>query len=87
MHQHNRFFPATVTAHRYGITAQTIRDRLRQSRAPVHALRPYTGRFLTARHRAARLAWTRRHMHWMCAQWNNVIFTDESHFRVSFAEK
>ena len=82
----NRFTLATVSARRLRVSAQTIRNRLRQDRAPIHARRHYKGQILTARHRAARLAWARRHRHWIRAQWRNVIFTDESCFRVSFAD-
>lgn len=85
-HLRNRFTPATATARRLRVSAQTIRNRLRQDRAPIRARRPYTGQILTARHRAARLAWARRHRHWTRAQWRNVIFTDESRFTVSFAD-
>lgn len=85
-HLRNRFTPATVTSRRFRVTAQTIRNRLRQDRVPIRARRPYTGQILTARHRAARLAWARHHRHWTRAQWRNVIFTDESRFVVSFAD-
>ena len=85
-HLRNRFMPATVTARRLWVTAQTIRNRLRSIHNPLRAHRPYTGQILTARHRAARLAWSRRHRLWRRNQWNNVIFSDESRFRVSFAD-
>ncbi|KAL4224672.1 hypothetical protein ACF0H5_015369 [Mactra antiquata] len=85
-HLRNRFLSATVTARQLGVSAQTIRNRLRKSHFPLRARRPYTGPLLTARHRAQRLAWCRRHRLWRRAQWNNVIFSDESRFRVSFAD-
>lgn len=85
-HLRDRFLPATVTARRLGVTAQTIRNRLRQSHLTIRARRPYTGQILTARHRAARLVWARRHLHWTRNDWNNVIFSDESRFTVSHAD-
>ncbi len=53
---------------------------------PIRARRPYTGQILTARHRAARLAWAQRHLHWTRNNWNKVIFSDESRFTVSHAD-
>nr|CAH7721699.1 unnamed protein product [Callosobruchus chinensis] len=35
---------------------------------------------LTARHRTARLQWTRAHQDWLLPQWRNVLFSDESRF-------
>ena len=82
----NRFLPATATARQLGINAQTIRNRLRQNNIPIRARRPYIGPILTARHRAARLLWAQRHLHWTRRHWHNVIFSDESRFSVSHAD-
>jgi len=46
---------ATVTARQYGVSGQTIRNRLRRNAQPIRARRPYTGQIMTQRHRAARL--------------------------------
>ena len=39
---------------------------------------------LTRTHRAARLAWARRHLAWTRQQWSRVIFSDESRYTLSF---
>ena len=85
-HLHNRFLPATATARQLGVNAQTIRNRLRQNNIPIRARRPYTGPIIAARHRAARLLWAQRNLHWTRRQWHNVIFSDESRFSVSHAD-
>ena len=76
----NRFLPATATVRQLGVNAQTIRNRLRQNNIPIRAHRPYTGPILTGRHRAARLLWAQRHLHWTRRQWYNVIFSAKSRF-------
>ena len=85
-HLRNRFSPATATARQLGVNAQTIRNRLRQNNIPIRVRRSYTGPILTARHRAARLLWAQRHLHWTRRQWHYVIFSDESRFSVSHAD-
>lgn len=85
-HLRNRFLPATVTARRYGVHAQTIINRLRQNQVPIRARRPYTGQILTRHHRAIRLQWAQRHLRFTQRQWNSVIFSDESRFNVSHAD-
>lgn len=60
------------------ITAQTIRNRLRE--AGVRARRPVRVPMLTARHRRARFEYAQQHLHWGMRQWNHVLFTDESRF-------
>ena len=74
---------ATVTARQYGVSGQTIRNRLRRNAQPIRARRPYTCRIMTQRQRAARLLWARRYLNWRRADWNRVLFTDESRFTVS----
>ena len=86
MHLRNRFLPATATAQQIGVNAQTIQNCLRQNNIPIRACRPNTGLILTARHRAARLLWAQRYLHWTRRQWHNVIFSDESRFSVSHAD-
>lgn len=63
---------------------RTIRNRLRAAR--LHWRRPYVGIPLTLRHRQARVVWARIHQRWIRRQWNNVLFTDESRFNLSFAD-
>lgn len=85
-HLRQRRLPATVTARRYGVSAQTIRNRLRSNAQPIRARRPYFGQVMTRRHRHARLLWSRRHLNWRRADWNRVLFTDESRFCLSHAD-
>ena len=63
-HLRRRFQTVTSSARQYGISKQTVLRRLRQIRQPIRPRRPYVGRMLTARHRAARLQWTQRHFRW-----------------------
>ena len=63
-HLRRRFQTVTSSARQYGISKQTVLRRLRQTRQPIRPRRPYVGRMLTARHRAARLQWTQRHFRW-----------------------
>lgn len=85
-HLRNRFIPATVTANRivgrrnYRISAQTVRNRLRE--AGLRSRRPVVGPMLTQRHRTARLRWANARLYWNRIRWQNVIFSDESRFCV-----
>ncbi|WAQ94934.1 TCB2-like protein [Mya arenaria] len=81
-HLRQRQLAATVTARQYGVSGQTIRNRLRRNAQPIRARRPYTGQIMTQRHLAARMLWARRHLVWSRAEWIRVLFTDESRFRV-----
>lgn len=85
-HLRRRFMPATMMARHYGISAQTVRNRLRSSNRPLRARRPYCGQILTRAHRAARVNWCRRHLRFRRADWNAVLFTDESRFNLSHAD-
>lgn len=38
--------------------------------------------FLSAKHRAARLAWAKRHQHWTADDWKQVVFSDETKINV-----
>lgn len=64
------------------VSDQTIRNRLRE--ANLRSRRPAVRPVLTRAHRAARLAWARRHLPWTRQQWARVLFTDESRFARSF---
>ncbi|GFW56417.1 transposable element Tc1 transposase [Trichonephila clavipes] len=44
--------------------------------------RPTIVPLLNARHRAARLAWTRKHRDWSVEDWKRVAWSDESQFRL-----
>ena len=63
-HLRQHFLPATVTARRYGLSGQTIRNRLRKNNNPIRARRHYKGQKMTRRHRIARVQWDRRHFIW-----------------------
>ena len=63
-HLRRRFQTATSSARQYGISKQTVLRRLMQARQPIRPRRPYVGRVLTTRHRAARLQWVQRHFRW-----------------------
>lgn len=85
-HLRRRFLPATDTARALGITAQTVRNRLREANPPIQARRPYTGQVLTARHRVARLNWARQHRIFRRQDWRRVLFSDECRFNLSHAD-
>ena len=78
-----RFQTATSSARQYDISKQTVLRRLRQARQPIRPRRPYVGRVLTARRRAARLQWAQRHFRWGRQEWVRVLFSDESRFNLS----
>nr|CAH7719950.1 unnamed protein product [Callosobruchus chinensis] len=60
------------------ISSATIRRRVLAS--GLRYRRPLRVPLLTARHRTARLHWTRAHQDWLLPQWRNVLFSDESRF-------
>ncbi|KAM0730374.1 Transposable element Tc1 transposase [Formica fusca] len=62
----------------YPITAQTVRNRLRE--AHLRSFRPLRVPMLNNHHRRTRLTYARLHIRWNHRQWNNVLFTDESRF-------
>ncbi len=53
---------ATIGLHNQRISAQTVRNRLRE--AHLHAHRPHRGLDLTAVHRCIRLKWANAHIPW-----------------------
>ena len=85
-HLRQHFLPATITARRYGLSGQTIRNRLWKNNNPIRARRHYKGQKMTRRHRLARVQWDRRHFIWRHADWNRVLFSDESRFALSHAD-
>uniref|UniRef100_A0A3B3I5N2 Tc1-like transposase DDE domain-containing protein n=1 Tax=Oryzias latipes TaxID=8090 RepID=A0A3B3I5N2_ORYLA len=90
VHLQDRLRPATRTAaetiglHNHRISAQTVRNRLRE--AHLHARRPYRGLDLTTVRRRNRLEWANAHMRWRLARWRGVLFTDESRFTLFRAD-
>ncbi len=84
LHLQDHLRPATRTAaatiglHNQRISAQTVRNRLRE--AHLHARRPHRGLDLTAVRRRKRLEWTNAYIQWRLALWRGVFFTDESRF-------
>ena len=84
VHLQDRLRPATQTAaatiglHNQRISAQTVRNRLRE--AHLHARRPHRGLNLTPVRRRNRLEWANAHIRWRLARWRGVLFMDESRF-------
>ncbi len=76
LHLQDRLRPATRTAaatiglHNQIISAQTVRNCLRE--AQLHARRPNRGLDLTAVHRRNRLEWANAHIQWPLALWRGV---------------
>lgn len=60
------------------VSTATVRRRLQE--AGLRAHRPATGPRLSAAHRRARLQFARTHLNWTRAQWNQVLWSDESRF-------
>ncbi len=90
LHLQDRLRPATQTAaatiglHNLRISAQTVRNRLRE--AHLHACHPHRGLDLTAVRRRNRLEWANAHIRWRLALWRGVLFTDESRFSLYRAD-
>ncbi len=84
LHLQDRLRPATQTAaatiglHNQIISAQTVRNRLRE--AHLHARRPHRGLDLTAVHRRNPLECANSHIRWHLTLWRGVLFTDEARF-------
>lgn len=66
------------------VSIQTIRNRLKDRGLNVR--RPVKATPLTVQHRRAREQWSRTHLRWNHRPWTNVLFTDESVFRLSRAD-
>lgn len=85
-HLRNRFKTATSTARQFGISRQTVLNRLSANANPIRARRPYVGQVINARNRNLRRLWAQRHLRWTRAQWARVLFSDESRFNLSVAD-
>ena len=83
-HLRDRYRMATTTArvtpgtHNPSISAQTVRNRLRE--AGLRACRPVVRQVLTRHHRQQRCLWAQTHRRWTRQDWQKVLFTDESRF-------
>ena len=66
------------------IAAQTVRRRLREN--GLRARHTFKYPILTQRHRRQRLEWARGHLPWTRQQWQEVQFSEESHFNLSHAD-
>uniref|UniRef100_A0A8C1BLK3 Tc1-like transposase DDE domain-containing protein n=1 Tax=Cyprinus carpio carpio TaxID=630221 RepID=A0A8C1BLK3_CYPCA len=90
LHLQDRLRPPTQTAaatiglHNQRISAQTVRNRLRE--AHLHARRPHQGLDLTALRHRNQLEWANAHIGWRLALWKGVLFTDESRFSLYRAD-
>lgn len=60
------------------VSTETVRQRLRE--ANLRPRIPARGPALTVDHRRARLNFARNHVGWLEADWERVLFTDESRF-------
>ncbi len=90
LHLQDHLRPATRTAaatiglQNQIISAQTVRNRLRE--ANLHACHPHRGLDLTTVRRRNRLEWANAHIRWRLALWRGVLFTDESRFSLYRAD-
>ncbi len=75
---------ATIGLHNQIISAQTIRNRLRETH--LHARRPHRGLDLIAVRHRNRLEWANAHIRWRLGLWRGVLFTDESRLSLSRAD-
>ena len=85
-HLRNRRLSAAATGRQCGIHPQTVRNRFRQKGQPIRACRPYFAQILTRRHRTARRDWCCRHLHFRCADWDLILFSDECPFNFSHVD-
>ncbi len=90
LHLQDHLRPATRTAaatiglHNQIISAQTVRNRLRE--AHLDDRHPHRGLDLTAIHRRNRLEWANAHIRWRLVLWRGVLFKDESRFSLYRAD-
>ncbi len=75
---------ATISLHYQIISAQTVRNRLRQ--AHLHARRPHWGLDLTVVCLRNRLEWANAHIKWHLVLWRGVLFMDEYRFSLHRAD-
>ena len=88
VHLRDRLRTATLTTRSIPglrrISPRTVRNRLRERgiRPRGPAIRPV----VQQRHRIARFAWCRRHIHFTQQDWARVLFTDESRFHLDSSD-
>ncbi|XDV17633.1 hypothetical protein PO909_023465, partial [Leuciscus waleckii] len=75
---------ATIGLHNQRISAQTVRNHLREAHLP--ACHPHRGLNLTAVRHRNRHEWANAHIRWRLALWRGVLFTDESRFSLYRAD-
>ncbi|GFT24283.1 transposable element Tcb2 transposase [Trichonephila clavipes] len=63
------------------VSSRTIRMRLAEGH--MRSRFPLKGLSLTPTHRLFRLEWCRARRNWTAAEWNQVVFSDESRFNLS----
>ena len=66
------------------ISSRTVRNRLRDPH--ISPRRPTICLIVLPMHRAARLAWRRRHLRFRKQDWANILFTDESRFHLDMRD-
>uniref|UniRef100_A0A8K9XXR5 Tc1-like transposase DDE domain-containing protein n=1 Tax=Oncorhynchus mykiss TaxID=8022 RepID=A0A8K9XXR5_ONCMY len=82
-HLRDRYRMATTArvtpgTHNPSISAQTVRNRLRE--AGLRACRPVVRKVLTRHHRQQCCLWAQTHHRWTRKDWQKVLYTDESRF-------
>ncbi len=75
---------ATIGLHNKIISAQTVRNCLRETH--LHARCPHRGLDLTAIRCRKQLEWANAHNRWRLALWRGVLFTDKSRFKLCSPE-
>ena len=74
----NNNCPNYTRNHNPSISAQTVRNKLREAR--LRACRPVVRQVLTRHHRQQRRLWAQTHRRWTRQDWQKVLVTDESRF-------
>ena len=89
-HLRDRYRMTTRTAlvtpgtHNPSISAQTIRNRLRE--AGLRTCRPVVRQVLTRHHRQQCRLWSQTHRCWTRQDWQKVLFTDELQFCLTMGD-
>ena len=79
-HLRQRFWTATVSARRYGLSANTSAEKVTHQCGP-----PLKGQTMTKRHRLAYVQLARRHFIRRCVDLNRVSFSGETRSALSNA--
>ncbi|GFT02914.1 HTH_Tnp_Tc3_2 domain-containing protein [Trichonephila clavipes] len=81
--------PAQITTQLNDDSSRTVINRSVQSslhRMGFGSRRPTRVPLLSARHRDTRLGWAREHRGWSVEDWERVAWSDESRFRLLYAD-